>query len=75
MIAHGSTVRVGYFRQQVPIILMKKYSVYNRQSLKRIQDYPDILTVEETSELLGICTKTVYNMINEGNSKPKKLAG
>lgn len=52
---------------------MKKYSVYNRQSIKRIQDYPDILTVEETSELLGTCTKTVYNMIKRGELKTQKV--
>lgn len=45
---------------------MRKQSVYSRHSLKRIQDYPDVLTVEEASELLGVCTKTVYNMIKRG---------
>ena len=52
---------------------MKKYSVYHRPSLKRTLDYPDILTVEETSELLGICTKTVYNMIKRGELKTQKV--
>lgn len=52
---------------------MKKHFAYNRQSLKRIQDYPDILTVEEASELLGICTKTVYNMIKRGELKTQKV--
>ena len=48
---------------------MKSQSVYHRQSIKKIQDYPDVLTVEETSELLGVCTKTVYNLIKRGELK------
>lgn len=52
---------------------MKNQSVYSRKSLKRIQDYPDVLTVEETSELLGVCTKTVYNMIKRGELKQQTV--
>ncbi len=45
---------------------MKKQIICTKQSVKRLQDYPDVLTVEEVSELLGVCTKTVYNMIKRG---------
>jgi len=34
---------------------------------KCIYDYPDVLTVEEASEIIGICTKTVYKLIKNGN--------
>jgi len=52
---------------------MKKQTLYGRKSLKRIQDYPDILTVEETGELLGVSTKTVYKLIKEGEIKTKRV--
>ena len=52
---------------------MRKQSVYNRHSLKRIQDYPDVLTVEKASELLGVCTKTVYNMIRRGELQKQNV--
>lgn len=52
---------------------MKKQSPYSRQSLKRISDYPDILTVPEASELLGVCTKTVYKMIKNGQLKKQNV--
>ena len=34
---------------------MKNTSPYSKRSLKRLADYPDVLTVEEASELLGVC--------------------
>lgn len=52
---------------------MAKYSSYSNKSLKRIHDYPDVLTVEEASELLGVCTKTVYNMIKRGELKKQNV--
>jgi excisionase family DNA binding protein len=42
-------------------------SPYNPQAIKRISDYPDILTVQEASELLGVSTKTVYKLLKEGS--------
>ena len=45
---------------------MKNASPYSKRSLKRLADYPDVLTVEEASELLGVCTKTVYSLIKKG---------
>ena len=44
---------------------MKKQSLYNAQSIKRIVDYPDVLTVQEASELLGVSKKTVYKLLKE----------
>jgi len=52
---------------------MKKRSPYSRQSLKRLSDYPDVLTVAEASELLGVCTKTVYKMIKNGQIKKQNV--
>ena len=46
---------------------MKRQSLYNPQSIKRISDYPEILTVQEASELLGVSTKTVYKLLKEGH--------
>ena len=48
---------------------MKNASPYSKRSLKRLADYPDVLTVEEASELLGVCTKTVYSLIKKGDLK------
>ena len=36
---------------------------------KCINDYPDVLTVEEASEIIGICTKTLYKLIKNGEIK------
>jgi len=45
---------------------MNKCTVYSKQNIKKIADYPDILTVEETSELLGVSAKTIYKLIKRG---------
>jgi len=52
---------------------MKKPSVYSPQSLKRISDYPDILTVEDASELLGVSTKTVYKLLKNGQIEKRAV--
>lgn len=52
---------------------MKKQSLYSRQSIKRICDYPDVLTVDEASELLGVCTKTVYKLLKKGDIKKQTV--
>ena len=44
---------------------MKKQLICNASSKKRINDYPDILTVPEISDLLGVSTKTVYKLLKE----------
>lgn len=41
---------------------MKNASPYSKRSLKRLADYPDVLTV-------GVCTKTVYSLIKKGDLK------
>ena len=48
-------------------------SFSTRQTLKRLRDYPDVLTVEQVSELLGVCTKTVYSMIRRGELKKQNV--
>ena len=52
---------------------MKKQSPYNPQSIRRISDYPDILTVTEASELLGVSTKTVYKLLKEGHIEKRAV--
>ncbi|SHO45210.1 helix-turn-helix domain-containing protein [Anaerocolumna xylanovorans] len=52
---------------------MKRQSLYSKQSLKRLSEYPDVLTVEEASEILGVCTKTVYKMIKKGDLKKQNV--
>ena len=47
----------------------KYIAIQQALSLKRLADYPDVLTVEEASELLGVCTKTVYSLIKKGELK------
>ena len=51
---------------------MERQLLYRNKPIKRIQDYPDVLTVEEVSELLRVCTKTVYKLI--GNGEIKKVS-
>ena len=31
-----------------------------------LRSYPDVLNVEQVSEILGICTKTVYKLLGQG---------
>lgn len=52
---------------------MNQLSPYNRRTLRKLRDYPDVLTVEQVSELLGVCTKTVYAMIRRGELKKQNV--
>ena len=52
---------------------MNKQSPYNPQSIKRLSEYPDILTVDEVSELLGVSTKTVYKLLKEGQIEKRAV--
>jgi len=52
---------------------MKKQSPYNPQAIRRISDYPDILTVVEASELLGVSTKTIYKLLKEGQIEKRAV--
>ena len=52
---------------------MNHSSLSTRQTIKRLREYPDVLTVEEVSELLGVCTKTVYSMIRRGELKKQNV--
>ncbi len=42
--------------------------------VKDIKRYPDALTVKEVAEILRICTKTAYKLINE-NTIPSVRIG
>jgi len=37
----------------------------NRETKKKIADYPDILTVNEFAELVNISLKTAYKVVRE----------
>jgi excisionase family DNA binding protein len=52
---------------------LKRQSLYSKQSLKRLIDYPDILTVQEASEILGVSTKTIYKLIKQGDLKKQNV--
>lgn len=52
---------------------MNHLSPYNHRTLRKLRDYPDVLTVEQVSELLGVCTKTVYTMIKRGELKKQNV--
>lgn len=52
---------------------MNHSSLSTLQTIKRLREYPDVLTVEQVSELLGVCTKTVYSMIRRGELKKQNV--
>ena len=31
-----------------------------------LNNYPDVLTVQKTAEVLGVCTASVYRMVKDG---------
>ena len=33
--------------------------------IKKLEEYPDAMTVKETSEFLGVSTKTIYKLIQQ----------
>ena len=41
--------------------------------IKNIKHYPDALSVAEVSEILRVCSKTVYKMINVGTIPAVKV--
>jgi len=45
----------------------------NQPPVRNFGDYPDLLDVTETSQLLGVSTKTVYNLLKSGQIKKKKV--
>ena len=38
-----------------------------------LKDYPEIMSVEETSAALGVSTKTVYKMLKKGTIQNMKV--
>ena len=49
---------------------MNHQSFSTRQTLKRLPDYPDVLTVEQVSELLGVCTNDPAWRAEETERRP-----
>ena len=41
----------------------------NKDTPEIFSDYPDVLTVEDLSRMLGISTKTAYKLLNEQKIK------
>ena len=39
----------------------------------RFRDYPPMMTVKDTAKCLGICTKTVYTLIQHGDITAVKI--
>lgn len=52
---------------------MTKDSSNLRKAIKRLHEYPDILTVEDASEMLGVSTKTVYKLLRQGCIANRKV--
>lgn len=44
--------------------------VYQKSHFK---DYPDVLTVQEASELLSVCKNTIYKLVKEGELPSRKI--
>jgi excisionase family DNA binding protein len=47
----------------------------NTQDIFKVvfKDYPDVLNVKQVSALLGVSTKTVYRLLNEGTLVSLKI--
>ena len=39
----------------------------------QFKDYPDVLTVQQTSELLAVCKNTVYKLIRENDLPCRRI--
>jgi len=49
-------------------------TVDSKQMYKMLfKEYPDILDVEQTSEILGVCKKTVYKLIKDAMLPSMKI--
>ena len=44
------------------------------QPKTQFKDYPDVLTVQQTAELLSVCKNTIYKLIRE-NDLPYRRIG
>ena len=44
------------------------------QPKMQFKDYPDVLTVQQTAELLSVCKNTIYNLIRD-NELPCRRIG
>ena len=67
----GSGFFAQFYRKDGEVIM--SISIKNQESVRHIGDYPDVLDVTEASMLLGVSTKTVYNLLKSGQIKKKKV--
>jgi excisionase family DNA binding protein len=52
---------------------MTAKSLCENAHVKHLRDYPDILTVQDVSEILGVSTKTIYKLIKQGQIKKRSV--
>ena len=43
------------------------------QPKTQFKDYPDVLTVQQTAELLSVCKNTIYKLIRENDLPCRRL--
>ena len=43
------------------------------QSKTQFRDYPDVLTVQQTAELLSVCKNTIYKLIRENDLPCRRI--
>ena len=51
------------------LIKRKDTYIQNKDTPEIFSDYPDVLTVEDLSRMLGISTKTAYKLLKEQKIK------
>ena len=48
-------------------------SVAVNQPKTQFKDYPDVLTVQQTAELLSVCKNTIYKLIRENDLPCRRI--
>ena len=66
-------MRVCFYKNHSKVRHTMNISNENQTPAKKIGDYSDLLDVTETSQLLGVSKKTVYNLLKAEQIKKKKV--
>ena len=45
----------------------------NEKKARYINDYPDVMNINQASDLLGICDKTLYKLIHDGEIQAQRV--
>ncbi len=56
------------------MLLMSESLAGKAKKKYQFKDYPDVLTVQQTAELLSVCKNTIYKMIR-GDDLPYRRIG